>query len=197
MSKVRVTVSGSFRRHLPQVQEAVAQLTEAGAEVLSPASPVVVDQIENFVFVASDVHRSPRLVQDRHLAAILASDFLWLVCPDGYVGQSASLEVGYAVAQGIPVWAESAPADLTLRQYVGIVSSCAEVVRIAQRVPRFAPEDAVPLLVDPIAATEQLHQAVTNLRTMLTSRSDEPGSRSLDALVERERQRATKILVGH
>jgi hypothetical protein len=43
---------------------------------------------------------------------------LWLVCPDGYVGPSAAMEVGYAVASGCLVFADSAPSDWTLRQYV-------------------------------------------------------------------------------
>jgi nucleoside 2-deoxyribosyltransferase len=197
MNKIRVTVSGSFRRHLPQVQEAVGELAQAGVEVLSPASPVVVDRIENFVFVASDVHRSPRLVQDRHLAAIQASDFLWLVCPDGYVGQSASLEVGYAVARGIPVWAKDAPNDLTLRQYVGVLSSCAEAVKMALRLQRATSTRKDSLLLDPVAATEEVHQVTANLRALLTSPSDKAAGTALEERVERERQRASKILTGH
>lgn len=197
MSKISVTVSGSFRRHLPQVQDAVKELTQAGVEVLSPASPVVVDRIENFVFVASDSHRSPRLVQDRHLAAIQASDFLWLVCPDGYVGQSAALEVGYAVAQGIPVWAKDAPEDLTLKQYVGVLRNCTEAVKMARRLQRTTTTTKDALLLDPVSATEEVHRVAANLRALLTSPSGKSAGRALEERVERERQRASKILVGH
>ena len=59
-----------------------------------------------------------RLLQDRHLASLCHSNFLWLICPDGYVGQSASLELGFAIARGLPIYAEHLPDDLTLRQYV-------------------------------------------------------------------------------
>src|SRR4051812_6526153 len=94
----RATVSGSFRRAMGAVQEAVYRLTDAGAQVLSPADPRIVDQFGDFVFVASDRVRAIKLVQSRHLAAIAASDVLWLVAPDGYIGQSGAMEIGYAVA---------------------------------------------------------------------------------------------------
>lgn len=192
---MRVTVSGSFRRHLREIQQAVNELASRGVAILSPAIPVVVDQIENFVFVASDVHRSPRLVQDRHLAAIEQSDFLWLVCPDGYVGQSASLELGYALAHGIPIFAEHAPGDLTLRQYVVVVSGCAEALARSRRTRRQA-QNSLPLLVDPVAATEAAHEAVSNLRDMLTRSSDIESGRNLEELVDRERQRTSELILG-
>lgn len=100
------------------MQAAVELLEESGALVLSPADPRVVDSFGDFVFVSSDLRRSIKGVQNRHLEAIAHSDFLWLTCPDGYVGPSASMEVGYAIASGIPVYADSAPSDWTLRQYV-------------------------------------------------------------------------------
>src|SRR5207237_338103 len=96
MRQIRVTVSGSFSRHLDDIQRAVAELNRLGVRVLSPAQPTIVDALDGFVFVASDRHRSVRLVQDRHLASITNSDFLWLECADGYVGQSAALELGFA-----------------------------------------------------------------------------------------------------
>src|SRR6266853_1940077 len=118
VTMLRATVSGSFRRHMAAIYEAVTQLVESGVEVLSPADPRVVDQIGDFVFVASDRVRSIKLVEDRHLEAIRASDLLWLVAPDGYVGQSASMELGYALASGTPIFGEVLPTDTTLQKYV-------------------------------------------------------------------------------
>src|SRR5437879_6333242 len=96
-------------------------MTDLGVRVLSPADPTVVEARGEFLFVASDHVRSVRLVEDRHLESIRASNFLWLVAPDGYVGQSASMELGFAVANDIPIFATTRPSDLTLRQYVRIV----------------------------------------------------------------------------
>src|SRR5690242_9905312 len=81
---LKATVSGSFHRHMDAISCAVWDLTDLGVKVLSPADPRVVDSFGDFIFVASDRVRSVRLVEDRHLQAIRASDFLWLVSPDGY-----------------------------------------------------------------------------------------------------------------
>src|ERR1700674_2531882 len=111
------TASGSFHKHLDETMRAVADCGALGVTVLSPADPRVVDNVGEFLFVASDRMRSVRLVQDRHLESIRSSDFLWLVAPDGYVGQSAAMEVGFAAAHHIPILCTVLPRDLTLRQY--------------------------------------------------------------------------------
>src|SRR2546423_471511 len=93
---LKATVSGSFHRHMQAIYQAVGTLREVGVDVLSPSDPRVVDHIGEFLFVASDKLRSIKLVQDRHLHAIRASDLLWVVCPDGYTGPSVSMEIGAA-----------------------------------------------------------------------------------------------------
>ena len=132
---LRATVSGSFRRAMTAVQDAVYELTDAGVTVLSPADPRVVDQFGDFLFVASDAHRTVKLVEDRHLAAIRAADFVWLVAPDGYVGLSASLELGLAIATRTPVYSSDVPSDLTLRQYVSVVADLPAAIAAATRRP--------------------------------------------------------------
>src|SRR3984893_168546 len=112
------TVSGSFHRHMEVITAAVQELTFLSMRVFAPADPRVVAHQGEFLFVASDRVRSVRLVQDRHLESIRAADFLWLVCPDGYVGQSAAMEVGFAAGVGVPIFSAHTPSDLTLRQYV-------------------------------------------------------------------------------
>ena len=143
------------------VQEVVEQFIDLGALVLSPADPRIVDQFGDFVFVASDHVRRIRTVQERHLAAIGASDLLWLVAPEGYVGQSAAMELGYAAARGIPVYSDEVPTDLTLRQWVTFVSAPSEALRLARASGEgrsFSPEEAHgAVLLDPLVAIESSH----------------------------------------
>lgn len=152
---VRATVSGSFRKAMDDVQRDVEALADAGAFILSPADPRVVDQFGDFLFVASDRVRRIRTVQSRHLAAIESSDFLWLVAPDGYVGLSAAMEIGYAAAHDVPVYSADVVADLTLRQWVTVVDTpTAAVVRHARHT-RPRNEDSV--LIEPSLAIERSH----------------------------------------
>ncbi len=159
-------VSGSFHRHMEAISSAVRNLTARSIRVLSPADPRVVAVQGEFLFVASDRVRSVRLVQDRHLDCIRAADFLWLVCPDGYVGQSASMEIGYAAGAGVPIFATRAPSDLTLREYVTVVSSLSDAVSFAEASPRR--NHPAGILIDPHASVEQAHTVLARIESKLT-----------------------------
>jgi hypothetical protein len=148
---INATVSGSFHRHLAAISSSVLELHEYGIKVLSPADPRIVDSLDEFLFVASDRIRSVRLVQDRHLESIRGADFVWLVAPDGYVGQSAAMEVGFAVANSVPIFGLHRPNDLTLRQYVRTVHNLREAIRFVQSAGRSKPRN---LLIDPHASVE-------------------------------------------
>ena len=151
----RVTVSGTFRRAMSDVQDVVQALADAGAVVLSPANPRIVDRFGDFVFVASDLVRHLRMVQARHLAAIAASDFVWLIAPDGYIGQSAAMEIGFAAAHAVPVYSTQVPCDLTLRQWVITVSSVGEALARTSVHAEQSPSAAI--LLDPTGAIDASH----------------------------------------
>src|ERR1700730_11678180 len=170
---LRVTVSGSFHRHMHAISLAVQELTDLGAKVLSPADPRVVDSLGEFLFVASDRVRSVRLVQDRHVQAISASNFLWLVAPDGYVGQSASMELGFAVARDIPVLGTAVPSDLTLRQYVKSVESVGLAVQEFGRWREPARHSG--LLIDPHGSVQTAHALLDRIGQSFTSAATAAG----------------------
>jgi hypothetical protein len=162
------TVSGSFHRHMGAITSAVSELATLSVRVLSPADPRVVAAQGEFLFVASDRIRSVRLVQDRHLESIRAANFLWLVCPDGYVGQSASMEVGFAAAVGVPIFATHAPYDLTLREYVTIVPTLAAALRRVEASSRTRRPEGI--LIDPHASVEEAHHSLERIEAALTRR---------------------------
>ena len=107
---VRATVSGSFRRHLGEVANVIAALSAGGAEVLSPRSTTPAGQEDDFVLLEGD-EGTPAYLESAHLAAIDQSDLLYVVDPDGYVGASVSVEIGYALGRGVPIFASERPRD--------------------------------------------------------------------------------------
>jgi hypothetical protein len=172
---IKATVSGSFRRAMPEVQAAVYALVDAGVQVLSPADPRIVDQFGEFLFVASDRQRSIRIVQDRHFDAISRSDFVWLVAPSGYVGASAAMEIGYAHRAGVPIYAETPPNDLTFRQYINLVPNVTMAVARAinnGKSPIRPANKPTTLLLDPTAALAYAHQKLDLLHGTLATRSN-------------------------
>jgi hypothetical protein len=171
------------------ISSAVGELTDSGVRVLSPGDPRIVGSAGEFLFVASDRVRSVRLVEDRHLQCIRASDFLWLISPDGYVGQSASMELGFAVAAGVPVYGLTAPADLTLRQYVRVVPSLRAALRELASAQSRRPRG---VLIDPHATIEAAHATLEELDRLLAR----PSICSLDDL-DGEIRRRSAMLTQH
>lgn len=165
--RLRVAVSGSFHRHMEAITSAVHELASKSVRVLSPADPRVVAQQGEFLFVASDRLRSVRLVQDRHLESIRAADFLWLICPDGYVGQSAAMELGFAAAEGIPIFSTHAPGDLTLREYVTVVPTLEDALRRVASIPRSIAREGI--LIDPHASIEEAHDILDRISDTFTN----------------------------
>lgn len=164
---LRATVSGSFHRHMAAIYEAVGDLRVRGVDILSPSDPRVVDFIGDFLFVASDKLRSIKLVQDRHLECIRASDFLWVVCPDGYTGVSTSMEIGAAVAAKVPVLASVAPNDVTLREYVRVVPGVDAAVSYATARRQTARKKIDHVLVDPDGVISRSIDVLGDLRPAL------------------------------
>jgi hypothetical protein len=183
------TVSGSFHQAMAEVQRVVAELTDLGVVVLSPADPRIVDQLGDFLFVASDRLRSVRLVQQRHLAAIRASDLVWLVAPDGYVGTSAAMEIGFAAAVNTPIYSDRSPRDTTLGQYVRTVGTVSEAVAHAQA-GRTGPLEDTDLLLDPDTALGVAHEQLDVIHRHLIF----PGQGGDNCLVDEPAARVRGIL---
>jgi hypothetical protein len=166
---LKATVSGSFHRHMAPIYDAVCELRARNVDVLSPSDPRVVDNIGEFLFVASDKLRSIRLVQERHLAAIRASDFLWVVCPDGYTGASTCMEIGTARALGVPVFANTPALDITIGEFVRHVSDYTEAISIVQS--RRRAERPTTLLLSPELEIEKSIDALSDLRPVITGKA--------------------------
>jgi hypothetical protein len=184
----RATVSGTFRRAMTDVQDAVTELTNHGVEVLSPADPRIVDRFGDFVFVASDAVRHLRLVQARHLAAIAASDFLWLIAPDGYIGQSAAMEIGFAAARGVPVYSQQIPSDLTLRQWVTNVSAVREALARTRATRGRAPAESA-ILLDPVRILQDSHDDLVVAQRGLIGAPSQQASEDARLAISRVRTR--------
>jgi nucleoside 2-deoxyribosyltransferase len=117
---LKVTISGSYNKHLDRILEARTRFLEMGAEVLRPQNKEVLAAKGDFVRLQGDTG-SAQDIHDAQLNAIRHSDFIYVVNPGGYVGPSATFEAGYAAGQGIPVVAQEAPFEgaVALKARVG------------------------------------------------------------------------------
>ncbi len=93
-----VTISGSFRKHLDYILEIKKQLEQKGTEVLSPRFTKPKNSGEKFVVYTGEEGLVPLELERHHLKSISESDALIVCDPEGYVGASALLEIGFANA---------------------------------------------------------------------------------------------------
>ncbi|MCL5003736.1 MAG: hypothetical protein M1352_00520 [Patescibacteria group bacterium] len=119
----RVTLSGSFRKHLPYILGIKKELEVTGTEVLSPRFVEPKNPGEEFVVFSGEEGSSPLELERHHLDSIAASDALIVCDPQGYVGASALIEIGYAQSLGKRIIFTEEPQEFmlnTLPREVGI-----------------------------------------------------------------------------
>lgn len=136
-------ICGSFRRDPEALHHDFRNLQEAGCTVISPVDLDFVTEVEGFVYGSSDRGRTSAEIEQRHLRAMEKADLVWLHCPGGYVGTSAAMELGFARAMGIRVFAANRPEDVTLSDLVRVVGSPRAAVAMAQHDLGEAPSDAL------------------------------------------------------
>lgn len=95
-----VTLSGSFRKHLDYILKIKKELEARGVKVLSPRFVEPKNPGEEFVVFSGEENLSPLELERYHLNSIVDSDALIICDPEGYVGASALLEIGFAQALG-------------------------------------------------------------------------------------------------
>lgn len=95
-----VTISGSFRKHLDYILEIRKQLVGKGVEVLSPRFTKPKNPGQEFVVFGGEEGLTPLQLERHHLDSIAKSDALIVCDPEGYVGASALIEIGYAHCLG-------------------------------------------------------------------------------------------------
>lgn len=96
---------GSYRKHFTQMQRVLKLFNDEGIHVLSPKQGEVVNPSSDFILLDYD----PEILSDGEIQAIVLkkmdkTNFTYLVNPNGYLGMSASFEIGYGIAKGIKMF---------------------------------------------------------------------------------------------
>ncbi|HSX02617.1 MAG TPA: hypothetical protein VLI05_04885 [Candidatus Saccharimonadia bacterium] len=123
MQIIRCVLSGSYRRDFATLERDYRELVAAGCQILSPHRLTFLDRSAEFVKDVAETPLDPHEIERHHLLALRQSDLVWLHCPDGYVGVSAAMEVGYALALNVPIFSKLLPQDPVFSQLVTVVPS--------------------------------------------------------------------------
>lgn len=118
-----IVISGSFKKHLIGIQDKIREFQSIGVEVLSPCLSDAVDSSEDFIILKSDTSQEPMILETNHLKAIEKALGLYIFNVDGYIGPSAILELGYALALGKKIFSKEIPTDVTLRLFCKVATA--------------------------------------------------------------------------
>ncbi|OHA49143.1 MAG: hypothetical protein A2991_03650 [Candidatus Terrybacteria bacterium RIFCSPLOWO2_01_FULL_58_14] len=110
----RCILHGSFRKYFSAIREVHRLFTEAGIEVLAPRAANTVSEKRGFVLLEGEEEKDPRLVELlylQHLKRLGESGFSYFINPEGYLGKSASYELGIAQTTNIRCFFTDHPED--------------------------------------------------------------------------------------
>ena len=98
-TKIQCVLHGSFRKHFNLIQEIHDIFTSAGIEVVAPKRGDLISIKDGFVLLEGEENKDPRLIELlylHNLKKIGKNGFSYFVNPEGYIGKSASYELGIA-----------------------------------------------------------------------------------------------------
>jgi len=104
---------GCSMKHRSLVKETVSRLEGLGLVPLFPN----LDYGDSNVDEADTITEKKRLALE-HYDAIDEADVIYFITPDGYMGTSCKLELGYAIAMKKPVYFSEPTNDIGLDCYV-------------------------------------------------------------------------------
>ena len=110
--ELKACVSGSFFKFKPEIDLAIEELSDLGVTVLAPdkgwlhISPQKITNPKDYEFrhLPTEKGMSIKEVENDFLLSVAKSDFLYVVNPNGYIGDMVAMEIGYAIALDIPVF---------------------------------------------------------------------------------------------
>jgi nucleoside 2-deoxyribosyltransferase len=115
-SPLTVSICGSYHRHLKKMHMLIKECKTLGIEVLIPKHAVRKASTNGFVYLKGEIG-TPKQLQEKNFDAIARSSFVLVVDTKGYIGPSTSMEIGYAIAKGIPIFCTEPPEDFIFKLY--------------------------------------------------------------------------------
>lgn len=120
---VRCVLSGTYHKDREGLMSAYNELVAYGCQVISPHRLDFDAEETLFVRDVAEQALSEEAIENHHLLSIKQSDFMWVHAPNGYVGLSVALEIGFAIAHNIPVYSYTELSESIFHPFVRVVPS--------------------------------------------------------------------------
>lgn len=125
--KLSIVVSGSFRKHFEGISKVIKEFEDLDIQVLSPQPSKIINPDHEFTILETDDTNDPKTLEQRHLDAIERADALYIYNLDGYIGTLVTLELGWAIALGKPIYTKEQSEDFTLKLFLGKIATPNEI----------------------------------------------------------------------
>ena len=123
---LKVAICGSYHRHLKKMDKLIKECSNLGIEVLIPKSVTKKSSTNGFVYLKGEVG-TPKQLQEKNFDAVVRSSFVLVVNTNGYIGASTAMEIGFAIAKGIPIFCTDTPDDYVFRLYTEYGKTVSEI----------------------------------------------------------------------
>ena len=118
--ELRCCISGSYSKFKPEIDRTIEEFNDHGIKVLAPEKGWLIIpkgliyrvNKNSFRPLPSERGMSVRQIENSFLENISRSHFLYVDNREGYFGETASLEIGFALAREIPVFFRQKPTAL-------------------------------------------------------------------------------------
>lgn len=128
----KVVLIGSLRRAYPDMVNLYREFGEGRVNALVPwgflLNPENPWQPEDRL---EDIRE--KFVVEAHLLRIRASDFAYVVNPDGYIGPNSTIDIGAALEAGKPVYTMAPISDSGISVMTSGIKTPEEIISIAQQ----------------------------------------------------------------
>lgn len=104
-TKFKCVIHGSFGKHFDEIKRVHELFTENGIDVLAPSFSGIKNFDNGFAILESDKEKDPRMIELiylHNLKKLGEGGFSYFVNPKGYIGKSASYELGIAQLSNVP-----------------------------------------------------------------------------------------------
>lgn len=167
----RAVLCGSYRRGIPSLVRAYEELSAAGLRVLSPSGLDFAAAVDGPGLQQAELADAPETPEALRLDCIRAADLVWLHAPDGYVDLSGALEVGFANAAGVPVYAAEMPSNVAVRSLVTVSPLDQAIAQANTRKEGNARASALPPQAHPSVVArdhEHAHRSEHDIMRLIT-----------------------------
>jgi NTP pyrophosphatase (non-canonical NTP hydrolase) len=123
----KVVICGSFRKSFKDICAIATEFQNLGFEITSPKISTIINPGSEFVILDSDESSDPKIIEEKHLNAIKNSDIVYFYNPQGYLGASATFELGWSLALKKLIFFKENNADFTLNLFCKNVCTPSEI----------------------------------------------------------------------